>query len=231
VRYLIVNGDDFGASRGVNRGILDAHRGGILTSASLMVNMPGSEEAALLAQEAPDLCVGVHVNFTNEGGEPVIDLEDAEACRAELGRQLERFRELLGRAPTHVDSHHNVHRRSGLRPLFIDLARRHALPLREHSPARYFSSFYGQWGGETHLEQVSVDTLQRMLRREIGDGVTELACHPGYVDPDFASVYSVEREAELRTLCDPAVRAVLEELGFRRIGFGELARVAGGAPC
>jgi predicted glycoside hydrolase/deacetylase ChbG (UPF0249 family) len=231
VRYLIVNGDDFGASRGVNRGILDAHREGILTSASLMVNMPGSEEAALLVRSAPDLCVGLHVNLTNEGEAPVADLEDGEACRAELERQVGRFRELLGRAPTHVDSHHNVHRLPGLRPLFADLAWRHALPLREHSPARYFSSFYGQWGGETHLEQVGVDALQRMLRTEIGDGVTELACHPGYVDPDFASVYSVEREAELRTLCDPAVRGLLEELGLRLIGFGELARVAGGTPC
>jgi chitin disaccharide deacetylase len=230
MRYLIVNGDDFGASRGVNRGILEAHRRGILTSASLMVNMPGSEEAAHLAREAPELSVGVHVNFTNEGGEPVVDLEDVPACRAELGRQLERFRELLGRAPTHLDSHHNVHRRPGLRPLFVEAARCHALPLREHSPARYFSSFYGQWGGETHLEQVGPDTLQRILRSEIGDGVTELACHPGYVDPDFASVYSVEREAELRTLCDPTVRGLLGELGLRLIGFAELARVAGGAP-
>jgi len=231
VRYLIVNGDDLGASGGVNRGILDAHRRGILTSASLMVNMPASEAAARLAREAPELGVGIHVNLTNEGGDPVVDLEDAKVCRAELERQLARFEDLLGRRPTHVDSHHNVHRRPALRPLFIDLAGRHDLPLREHCGARYFSSFYGQWGGETHLEQVSVGTLRRMLRDEIGDGVTELACHPGYVDPDFFSVYSVEREAELRTLCDPAVRETVLELGVRLIGFRELQSVSGAQPC
>jgi predicted glycoside hydrolase/deacetylase ChbG (UPF0249 family) len=229
MRYLIVNGDDFGASRGVNRGILDAHRRGILTSASLMVDMPGSEEAARLAREAPQLSVGIHFDLGNERGEPVVDLDDPEACGAELDRQIARFRDLFGRPPTHVDSHRNVHRRPALRPLFVDLARRHALPLREHSPARYLSGFYGQWNGESHLEQVSVAALGRMLRDEIGEGVTELACHPGYVDPALRSSYSAEREVELRTLCDPAVRSILEELGFHLIGFRELPRVTAGA--
>jgi predicted glycoside hydrolase/deacetylase ChbG (UPF0249 family) len=231
VRYLIVNGDDFGASHGVSRGILDAHRRGILTSASLMVNTPASEAAARLARAAPELSVGIHVNLGHEGGDPVVDLDDARACRAELERQLARFLDLLGRMPTHVDSHHNVHRRPALRPLFVDLARRHALPLREHSGARYFSSFYGQWDGETHLEQVSVPALRRMLRDEIGDGVTELACHPGYKDPELPSAYSAEREAELRTLCDPAVREALDELDFRLIGFRELPGSSGARPC
>lgn len=230
MRWLIVNGDDFGASAGVNRGILEAHRRGILTSASLMVNMPGSAEAAALAREAPSLCVGVHVNLTNEGGEPIVELDDAPACRAELERQLARFHELTGRAPTHLDSHHNVHRRAALLPLFVDLASRHALPLREHSPARYFSSFYGQWGGESHFEQIGVDALARMLRTELGEGVTELACHPGYVDPGFESSYHVEREAELRTLCDPSLPGTLGELGFRLIGFAELPRALGPTP-
>ena len=229
MRWLIVNGDDFGASAGVNRGILEAHRRGILTSASLMVDMPGSEAAAELAREAPRLSVGIHVDLTDQGGEPVVDLDDAAACRAELESQVERFHELVGRPPTHLDSHHNLHRRPALGPLFVDLARRRGLPLREHSPARYFSSFYGQWGGETHLEQIGVDALERMLRSEIGDGVTELACHPGYMEPDFASAYSLERETELRTLCDPALPGLLGELGFRLIGFGQLSAAVGGA--
>jgi predicted glycoside hydrolase/deacetylase ChbG (UPF0249 family) len=54
--------------------------------------------------------------------------------------------------------------------------------------------------------------------------VTELACHPGYVDAGFESSYHVEREAELRTLCDPAVRLAIDEHGFRLIGFAELSR-------
>src|SRR5947208_4727190 len=55
MKYLIVNGDDFGASSGVNRGIKEAHLHGILTSASLLVNTPWADEAARLAAGLPNL--------------------------------------------------------------------------------------------------------------------------------------------------------------------------------
>src|SRR5262245_31762010 len=190
MKYCIVNGDDFGASRGINRGILEAHDYGILTSASLMVNMPAAADAAEMAGRRPRLSVGLHFNLTNEG-EPVADLGDTAACREELYRQVERFVSLVGRLPTHLDSHHNVHRHANLRASFLEIATRYRLPLREHSPVRYFSSFYGQWGGETHLEQISVHSLQRMLETDFGDGFTELSCHPGYVDALFPSCYGV----------------------------------------
>lgn len=236
MKLLIVNGDDFGAGRGVNRGVVEAHRDGILTSASLMVNMPGTEEAARLARELPALSVGIHVNLTNEGGDPVVALDDVDGCRRELADQLANFEALVGQPPTHVDSHHNVHRRPLLAPLFAELAASRGLPLREHSAVRYFPSFYGHWDGEDHLEHVSPESLRRMLRDEIGEGVTELACHPGYVEPDFASAYAAPREAELRTLCDPTLREALCDLGYRLIGYRELAGVLapardGEAPC
>ena len=104
-----------------------------------------------------------------------------------------------------------------LLPLFLELARQYRLPLREHSPVRYFSEFYGQWDGETHPEQISVDSLVEMLETEVREGLMELSCHPGYVDPDFESVYAIERETELRTLCDPLVKQKLAELGIQRI--------------
>jgi len=225
VTYLIVNADDFGASTGINRGILEAHRRGILTSTSLMVNMPAAEEAVALSREAPDLSVGLHVNFTNEGGMPVVDLADPDACREELQRQLDEFEKLMSCLPTHLDSHHHVHRRPLLLPLFLDAACRYGLPLREHSPAHYFSKFYAQWGGETHLDWISPANLLLLLKTELREDITELGCHVGYVDRDFHSVYLSEREAELQTLCDPIVRDVLLERGVKLIGFRELFRV------
>jgi chitin disaccharide deacetylase len=227
--YLIVNGDDFGASRGTNRGILEAHREGVLTSTSLMVDMPASGDAAALSRACPRLSVGLHAAFTNEAEWPVVDYDDGAACRTHLHGQLARFCELLGRPPTHLDSHHNAHRDARLLPHFLELSRRHALPLRGHSPARYFSQFYAQWDGETHLEQVTVEHLLRMLEAEVTNGVTELSCHPGYADPEFRSLYSMEREAELRTLCDPALRRFFEERGIRLIGFGDLVSLPGAA--
>jgi len=226
MRYLIVNADDFGASRGINRGIADAHRRGIVTSASLMVDMPAAEEAADLLRDLPELGVGLHAALTSEDGRPLIDFADAPHCRDELLRQLERFEQLVGRPPTHLDAHHNIQRDPRLREEFVAVARDHRLPLREHSLARYFSSFYGQWeDGQTHLEQVSVSALSAMLEVELYARVTELGCHPGYRDPGFATSYDIEREAEVRTLCDPRVRQRVRTLDVRLIHFGQLEDV------
>jgi predicted glycoside hydrolase/deacetylase ChbG (UPF0249 family) len=223
--YLIVNGDDFGASRGVNRGILEAQREGILTSTSLMVDMPASEEAGRLARGTPALSVGLHVAVTHESGEPRFDWGDAARCREELSRQLERFEKLTGELPTHLDAHHNVHRDPRLLPHFLELAERVGLPLREHSAIRYFSEFYGQWDGESHPEQISVESLLRMIETQLTTGCNELSCHPGYVDDDFPSAYSHERERERRTLCHPSVGAKLEKLGVQLIGYRDLEAV------
>jgi len=229
MKYCIVNGDDFGASRGINRGIIEAHRHGILTSTSLMVNMPYSEEAVGSSRDWPDLGAGLHVAFTNEAGEPIVDFAASDDCRAELQRQLHRFQDLMDCLPTHLDSHHNVHRDARLLPHFLELAQQYGLPLREHSPVRYFSNFYGQWGGETHLEQISVASLVEMLESEVQDGFTELSCHPGYVDPDFQSIYAIERETELQTLCHAIIRKKLVELQIQLISFRDLDRFLWGA--
>ena len=217
MRYLIVNADDLGASPGVNRGIIEAHTQGIVTSASLMVDTPWSEQAAEMAMDAPELSIGLHAEVSATAGG-----ESSARCVDELERQLERFAQLTGHLPTHLDSHHNAHRDGAFLPAFLELATRHDLPLREHSAARYVSSFYGQWGGESHPEQVSVSGLLRIVDAEASEGITELACHPGYADPDLHSGYDRERELELRTLRDAFLRGALGERGFQLISFREL---------
>ena len=216
MKHCIVNGDDFGASHGIVRGILEAHECGVLTSASLMVDMPASESAAALARGRPRLGVGLHFDLGSSGRE---DAGRTNPClvRSELRRQIERFVRLMDALPTHLDAHHNVHRRRELLPCFREVAARYGLPLREHCAVRYFSSFYGRWNGESHLEQISVESLLGMLEHELEDGITELACHPGYLEPGFRSDYGIEREAELRTLCDPALQAGIARLGIHLI--------------
>src|SRR5947208_12765584 len=73
MKYLIVNADDFGASHGVNRGILEAHQRGILTSTSLLVHTAWSGEAAEMSRTAPDLSVGLHADLRNELKETAAD--------------------------------------------------------------------------------------------------------------------------------------------------------------
>src|SRR2546422_8192540 len=96
--------------------------------------------------------------------------------------------------PTHLDSHHNVHHDPQVLPHVLAWARRSAVPVRGHSEIRHVSKFYGQWGGDTHLEQIGVERLIRLLDEDVRDGMTELACHPGYVEAGFRSSYGAERD-------------------------------------
>lgn len=216
MKYLIVNGDDFGVSPAINLGIIEAHRHGILTSTSLLVNTKMSEEAAALGRAAANLSVGLHADLRKELEEPAFD---SQQLRDSLYLQFSRFEELMDRPPTHLDSHHNSHLDPRALPHFLELARKHGLPLRGHSTVRYFSKFYGQWDGETHLEQICVEKLALMIETEIGDGVTELSCHPGHIDANHYTTYRIEREAELRALCDPHIRDVLEQQAIKLISY------------
>src|SRR5437867_2329735 len=185
MKWLIITGDDFGMSPGINLGIVEAHHCGILTSASLMVNRPTSEAAAALARDCPVLSLGLHLE---------LDAVAPERVHAELERQVARFVELVGALPTHLDSHHNVHHDPRALPQVLAWPRRRTVPVRGYSEIRHVSKFYGQWGGDAHLEQIGVEGLLRLLDEEVRDGVTELACHPGYVEPGFPSSYAAERE-------------------------------------
>ena len=225
MKYLIVNADDFGASHGINRGIVEAHQRGVLTSTSLLVDTPWSQEAASLAHAAPELSVGLHVHLRSAGQE-----WDGDSCRSEILRQWGCFERLMGRAPSHLDSHHNVHRDPRLLPAFLTVAQHYGVPLREHSSARYVSRFYGQWGGKSHPEQIGVEGLLRIVDADVQDGVTELGCHPGYVDPDCPSGYATERAIELQTLCDPTLRPALAERQIHLVAFHHLGNLAAGLP-
>jgi predicted glycoside hydrolase/deacetylase ChbG (UPF0249 family) len=216
VKRLIVNGDDFGASDGINRGIIEAHRMGILTSASMMVDGLASAGAASLAAGSPELGLGLHV--------VVQSTVDTVSLRTELERQLVRFVSLTGRRPTHVDSHHDVHRSASALPAFLAFAERYALALRGFCGVRHIASFYGQWAGETHLEQVGVPVLAEILTTEVDEGFNELCCHPGYADRDLPSSYRLERQAELETLRDPALPHVIGERRISLATFRDLPR-------
>src|SRR5215469_1972759 len=118
-RHLIVNADDFGLSAGVNRGIIECAGHGILTSASLMVRWPAAAEAAAYAKQNRAISVGLHVDLGEwvfRDGEwvllyRVVDTDDALAVKEEIHRQVAEFRRLVGRPPSHLDSHQHVHRK------------------------------------------------------------------------------------------------------------------------
>jgi len=235
-RYLIVNADDFGQSPGVNQGVIEAHECGIVTSASLMVRWPAATEAAAYGREHLNLSLGLHLDlgewaYRNETWMPVyevVPMDDITAVADEVSRQLATFRHLVGRDPTHIDSHQHVHRWGPVRSVLAETARKLGVPLRHCSPeVRYRGEFYGQTGkGEPFPDAISVDRLIKILET-LPPGVTELGCHPGVGD-DLDTMYRSERAQEVEVLCDSRVRAAISALGIELCSFARVTMRVGG---
>ena len=222
VRLLVVNADDLGLSVGVNAGIVHAARHGIVTSASLMVRAPAAEPAAQQLRARPGISLGLHLDLAeweHDGQQwtpryQVVDTDDAGAVAVELGRQLDRFVALTGRAPTHLDSHQHVHRSEPVASLVAAAGARLGVPVRGAHPAlAYRGDFYGQTGkGEPYRSALTTSALVALLQA-LPVGQSELGCHPGFSD-DLDSGYALEREVEVRVLCDPAVAAAVGRAGI-----------------
>jgi predicted glycoside hydrolase/deacetylase ChbG (UPF0249 family) len=151
-RKLIVNGDDFGLTPGINAGILDAHRHGILTSASVFANAPATAEALAIAKRTPTLGIGCHLSLVD--GEPLSPpssiptlVRDGQLRRTwgsfiaaalagqiafdeverELAAQIDRVRS--GGIPlTHLDAHKHVHAYPPVFAVAARLAKRFGIP-------------------------------------------------------------------------------------------------------
>jgi predicted glycoside hydrolase/deacetylase ChbG (UPF0249 family) len=223
-RILVVNADDLGQSDGVNAAIAEAVADGVVTSASLMVRWPAAPAAARWAGAHPEVSIGLHVDlgewiYRDGGWAPlyeVVDPNDAAAVDAELSGQIGRFVRLLGRLPTHLDSHQHAHRQEPLRSRLLAVGDRLRVPVRGASTAvTYCGGFYGQSGrGEPYPEGITFEALLRILD-SLNDGVTELSCHPGADDlGDLDSPYRTERAVERRVLCDPRLPGALADRGI-----------------
>lgn len=224
--YLIVNADDLGLCEEVNTGIIHAYVHGIVTSASLMVLQPAAAHAAALATQHPRLAVGMHLDLgqwdylDKEWVARYVrcDLHDERAVHSECRSQLQVFRALLGRDPTHLDSHQHVHQSEPVTSLAVELATELGVPLRNHD-VRYEGGFYGQTGhGEPLPQLITAEHLASMITT-LPSGWTELSCHPGIGVSD--ECYGTERELEVQALCDAAVAATLHEHNVQLMSFAD----------
>ncbi len=153
-RRIIINADDFGYSSAINRAILTAFQEGLISSTTIMANMPGFEEACAMAKQHDlNRKIGVHLNLTEgpplthgirrcprfcdadgrfrESGlkRPIFRLSTAEkaAVEEELRSQIQHVID-GGIQPTHFDSHHHVHTEWPIGAIVIRLAKQFGVP-------------------------------------------------------------------------------------------------------
>lgn len=228
---LIVNADDFGYCEAVNYGIISAHKKGIITSTTIMANMPGVEHGALLLKENKTLSCGIHLTMScykpvltnhktivDENGyfykritDDVLEKMDLEEIYNEFCAQIEKIKS-LGIDICHFDSHHHVHTLKGLRPVIERILKEYKLPIRggfEYSleyndVVPLIDSFYG----ENVSEDYFINNLENIQEYEFVD----LMCHPAFLD-DFilnSTSYAIARTKEFEILTNKKIKDFLE---------------------
>lgn len=196
MKFLIVNADDFGYSFSINKGIIEAHTKGIVTSTSVMVNSIAAKEAKDLVQY-PDLTIGLHLQLDN--------LDNVEA---ELQRQVDKFISIVGRKPDHIDTHKRHTTDKGIESVLREYAKSNNIPVRNFS-AKHIGSF------GINSNDASAVQLKKSID-EATDEYNELMTHCGYSDGYLRehSSYNDPREQELASICDPAVKSYIAEKGL-----------------
>lgn len=241
---VIVNADDFGYSPGVSTGILYAHRFGILTSTTAMVNTSFARQSVEMARAYSELGIGLH--FVLDKGQPVSSsvrsLTDTtgsflkgeelikSAKKDDIKEELETQLNILldwGVDVTHIDSHHHMHIHiPAAQEAITEIAREYKLPIRSLQQNGFgkdiltndyfIKDFYGQ-------ENVLPDSLIHILSN-LKSGVTEIMSHPAFIDPwlQNGSSYNIPRMKELETLVDDKVQTWVNGHNIQLINYGHI---------
>jgi len=229
MKFLVVNADDFGYTHGVNKGIIKAHTKGIVTSTSLMVYGKAVAEAKELSA-FPRLSVGLHFQITGEGllnvgiqKKVFLPLSSTQRIKKEFSKQVDEFAKIVGKKPTHLDSHHNVHSHPKVKPIFEEYSKKHSVPIRHFSGVKFIEDFFG-WDDSrvTDPSRIGTDSLLHILSR-LDDDISELLCHPGIVDQELRNItkYADERSAELQTLTDKRVMEQIRRSKIQLVNWSE----------
>lgn len=239
---VIVNADDFGYSHGINYGIIDAHRYGVLSSTTLMVNMPGTEHAVELMRKFPELGVGLHLNFAlgrpMTEGKSLIGTDGKmikprslskdhsyieEDIFKELIAQYERFLDLTGKEPSHLDSHlFTTDKICAIATVVKDFARSKNLPVRNmriNNYERVKFICHHNFGLKADLRY-----LHELESEIFKYDIIEIMVHPGYVDQFLLdnSSYALERAQETKILCGPEIRSLFTKHKVELITYNDI---------
>jgi predicted glycoside hydrolase/deacetylase ChbG (UPF0249 family) len=249
VKYLIINGDDFGLSESVNLGILSAHKYGSLSSTSIMVNMPHFEQAVTWARQIPTLGVGLHFNIT-EGApitpfpqvcslindEGLFSAQQNHWTEADIEHELlSQYNKLLstGIVPTHIDSHHHIHIVNPMvHQILTTFCRRLQLPYRKNpNILEPLDQQKGLCTDRLILDTYdSPDKATRLITHLNGlsEGCTEIMCHPRHPQRMSMNLAHTQKELyagfnELRAVTDQRIPFIFSQQHIQLIHYGQLA--------
>lgn len=208
---LIINEDDFGITHACNLALMDCFKRGVMTSTSLMTNMPAAKEAAELAKEAPGMSVGLHFCLT--AGKPLTHVPslvkkdgsfdkgiltnqkqiDLNEVRQELQAQYDRYVQLMGHKPDHINSHHGIECIRGCAEILQQFSGKYDVPLREFLTEDKADQSFETAACRISSSGCEPEDMMRLFTADelASDGAFELAAHPGYVDRELLALSSL----------------------------------------
>ncbi len=226
---LIINADDFGYCEAVNYGIISAHRNGVVTSTTIMANMPGFEHAVELLKDNENLGCGVHMTLScgkpinnnlttlvNENNtfhryitEDIIDKIDLDEVYEELCSQIDKVKNIVD--ISHLDSHHHIHTLKGFEPVISSILKKYDLPIRGgfeynnnyEKQIKLVDSFYS--------DEVSYEFFKKNSDILKKYDVVDIMTHPAFLD-DFilnSTSYAINRTKEHKILTSKEVKDYL----------------------
>lgn len=244
---LILNADDFGLSASVNKGIIDCFNEGLISSTTMMMNTPYTDEAIKLAKEHNIKNIGIHLNLTY--GKSVLPANEVPSlvdengifhyvcmlgyytqyldAKKELRAQIEKFLD-SGLTPDHLDHHHYFNEIPNILKAYLELAEEYKLPVRSMDEnARNRAREMGvkttdEFSFAFHGNGVDISTFgvlkSLFWKRDIS---LEVLTHVGYIDDYTRSQTNyLVREDEINVLREAKKQGYFDDVEL--VGFGDI---------
>ncbi|NLK63299.1 MAG: ChbG/HpnK family deacetylase [Fusobacteria bacterium] len=225
---IIINADDLGYNEEINRGIYESYTKGIVSSTTIMTNMPGFDNAVKLFKNAKDISIGIHFNLTKgvpigknyiditnkyrefKSKEEIGSIIDLNEVIDELNLQLKKFIDSFNYLPSHIDSHHHIHTMDKFKQIFFNFAKKNNLPIRINSEMHKLEASLQNIKTPDVLitdffNNPSIEVFKKYINKyKNRESIIEFMVHPGYVTDDLIknSTYSYMREKELEALIE-----------------------------
>lgn len=243
---IIINADDFGYSECISKGIIESYKNGIVTSTTIMMNMPFVEYSLELYKEVKGLGLGVHLNLTT--GKPLLSKNntlvtengefhkrnevinyDINDAYIELKTQIEKLIS-YGYYPSHLDTHHDLQATKELRECISKLALEYKLPLRinESNYMEFFKNkeikTVDKLIKDFHKDNIQFICLENIIKNNSNYEIVEIMTHTGYMDEETAKVtsYNYEREVQLKSLTSMNKQEFCDKYNVELINYNDL---------
>lgn len=231
---LIINADDFGYTQGISNGIIYGHKNGIITSTTVLTNIPNIEEDCLKLLEIETIGIGLHLNLTLEkpltNGKTIQDTNgyfydrkqlnfehlNLDEVETEFRAQINQFIKLFKRTPDHFDSHHSIHDNPRILPITQKLMQEYTIPARRLSSVKFVGQFFAKDSTPLHLI--------KLLKENSNEVIIEIMCHPGFNDEqlEHKSSYNKDRQNELETLSSTDVIEYIKKERIELTHYGKI---------